>query len=57
MGWQPWLTARLTADVHVVYARHPENVRRWAAAAAGRPKDLEAIAELEALLAEKERSS
>jgi hypothetical protein len=47
-------SARLTQDLDVVYHRTPENLR--AAGLAGRPKDLEVIAELEALLEESKPS-
>jgi hypothetical protein len=56
-------SARATVDVDVVYRRTPDNIDRLARClqphapylrAAGRPKDLEAIAELEALQEEKE---
>jgi len=60
-------SARLTQDLDVVYARDRDNITKLCAAlrphaplpkievkrAAGRPKDLEAIAELEALLEER----
>jgi hypothetical protein len=42
-------SARLTADVDVVHERSAENLER----AAGRPKDLEAIAELETIAEER----
>lgn len=60
-------SARLTNDLDVVYRRTPENIARLASAlaphclievkrAAGRAKDLEVIAELEALREERNRS-
>jgi hypothetical protein len=46
-------SSRLTQDLDLVYERTPENIARLVAArvkrAAGRPRDLEAIAELEAM--------
>ena len=56
--------ARTTYDVDVVYARDRDNIERLAAAlapyqpylrAAGRPKDLLIIAELQALLEERRK--
>ena len=51
-------SARLTSDLDIVYRRSDENISRLIRVkrAAGRPKDFEAIAELEALLEESKQS-
>lgn len=51
-------SVRLTLPIDVVYQRSPENIARLIAVkrAAGRPKDLEAVAELEAIEEERQRA-